>query len=311
MEALDIIDEYEIDYLLAVGGGSVVDASKFIAAAAFYEGNDPWDILAQGDEIYDAMQLGVVLTLPATGSEANGSSVISRLEYKEKLAFGSPFLYPQFSVLDPTVIESLPAIQVSNGVVDAFVHVLEQYLTYPVNAKVQDRVAEGVLLTLIEEGPKVLADQTNYDACANFMWSATMALNGVISAGQPQDWSTHQIGHEITALHKVDHAQTLAVVLPGMMKVMAEPKKDKIIQFAERVWGIKHTTDQETIDAAIQATIKFFESMGLKTRLKDYGIPVTSIDVIAERMEARGYVHIGESRLVGVEEIRKVLEARN
>lgn len=311
LEALDVVNEYDIDYLLAVGGGSVVDATKFIAAAAVYEGTDPWDLLAMSEEVYDALPVGVVLTLPATGSESNGSSVISRLEYKQKLAFGSPVLLPQFAVLDPTVIESLPKIQVSNGVVDAFVHVLEQYLTYPVKAKVQDRVAEGVLLTLIEDGPKVLKDQTDYDAGANLMWSATMALNGVIAAGVPQDWSTHQIGHEITALYKVDHAQTLAVVLPGMMKVMKESKREKIIQYAERVWGISYTNDNETIDKAIKATLDFFESMGLKTRLKDYGIPVTAIDIIVERMEERGSVNIGEHKMVGVDEIRKILEYRN
>jgi NADP-dependent alcohol dehydrogenase len=311
MKALEIIEENEIDFLLAVGGGSVVDAAKFIAAAAFFEGNDPWDILALNDEVFDAIPLGVVLTLPATGTEMNGNSVISRTEYKEKLAFTSPFVLPLFSVLDPQVIESLPKIQVGNGVVDAFVHVIEQYLTYPVDAKIQDRIAEGILLTLIEEGPKVLADQTNYDAGANIMWSSTMALNGLIGSGVPQDWTTHMIGHEITALHMVDHAQTLAIVLPGVMHVMKESKKDKIIQYAKRIWSIENNDEQKTIKEAIDRTIEFFESMGLKTRLKDYGIHVNSIDKIVDRMEARGDINIGEHKLVGIDEIRKVLDYRN
>jgi NADP-dependent alcohol dehydrogenase len=310
MDAIDMIKELNIDFLLAVGGGSVVDAAKFIAAAAFYVGGDPWDILAHNEEVVEALPIGVVLTLPATGTEMNANSVISRVKYKEKLAFSSEAVLPVFSVLDPQVIATLPARQIGNGVVDAFVHVIEQYLTYPVNAKIQDRIAEGVMLTLIEEGPKVLANPTDYDACANFMWSATMALNGIIAAGVPQDWTTHNIGHEITALHGVDHARTLAVVLPGVMKVMRESKQEKLLQYAERVWGINGKTTNETIDLAIQQTIAFFEQMGLKTRLKDYGIPSTTIDTIVDRMEARGSVDLGENKLIGIEEIRKILEVR-
>lgn len=310
LEALDVIDENEIDFLLAVGGGSVIDATKFIAAAAFYEGEDLWDILAHSEEILEALPIGTVLTLPATGSEMNGNAVISRLEYKEKLAFSSTEVTPLFSVLDPQVVESLPKRQIENGIVDAFVHVIEQYLTYPVEAKVQDRMAEGIMLTLIEEGPKVLADSSNYDAAANFMWSATMALNGLIGSGVPQDWSTHGIGHEITALHGIDHARTLAIVLPGTMKVMKESKKDKIVQYAQRIWGITGNSDDEIVDAAIKKTVEFFESMGIKTRLRDYNIPVTIADEVADRMEQRGDVNIGENKLVGTDEIRKILEGR-
>jgi NADP-dependent alcohol dehydrogenase len=310
MKALDVIDEYEIDFLLAVGGGSVIDATKFIAAAAFFEGEDPWDILSRSEEVAEAMPLGVVLTLPATGSEMNGNAVISRVEYKEKLSFTSLEVMPQFSVLDPQVVESLPKRQIANGVVDAFVHVIEQYLTYPVNAKVQDRMAEGIMLTLVEEGPKVLADPTDYDSASNYMWSATMALNYLIGSGVPQDWSTHNIGHEITALYGLDHAQTLAIVLPGTMKVMQESKKDKILQYAKRVWGLNSGDESETISAAIKKTVDFFEMMGIKTRLRDYNIPVTVADEVADRMEQRGDVNIGENKLVGTDEIRKILESR-
>jgi NADP-dependent alcohol dehydrogenase len=310
MKVLDVIEEYDIDFLLAVGGGSVVDAAKFIAAAYCYQGIDPWDILAHNEEVAEALPIGVVLTLPATGTEMNGNSVISRLETKEKLAFYSPEVLPQFSVLDPEVVESLPKRQIGNGVVDAFVHVIEQYLTYPVNAKLQDRIAESIMLTLIEEGPKVLNNPANYDACANFMWASTMALNGLIKSGVPEDWTTHMIGHEITALHGIDHARTLAIVLPGVMNIMREPKKLKIVQYAQRVWGIDENDENKTIDLAIKKTIEFFESMGLLTHLRDYKIPITTIDEIVERMEERGDVNIGENKLIGIIEIKKILEDR-
>jgi len=251
-----------------------------------------------------------VLTLPATGTEMNGNSVISRLEYKEKLAFSSPLVLPQFSVLDPVVVATLPQRQIGNGIVDAFVHVIEQYLTYPVDAKVQDRIAEGVMLTLVEEGQKVMKNPSDYPAAANFMWAATMALNGVIAVGVPQDWTTHNIGHEITALHGIDHARTLAIVLPGVMNVMRESKKAKIIQYGQRVWGINEVNENKAIDLAIAKTVAFFESMGLQTRMLDYKISLVTIEEIVERMEERGTVNIGENKLVGIEEIRKILKDR-
>jgi NADP-dependent alcohol dehydrogenase len=310
MKALEVIEENNIDFLLAVGGGSVVDGAKFIAAAYYYQGLDPWDILAHNEEVVDALPLGVVLTLPATGTEMNGNSVISRLEYKEKLAFSSPLVLPQFSVLDPVVVATLPQRQIGNGVVDAFVHVIEQYLTYPVDAKVQDRISEGVMLTLVEEGPKVMKNPADYQAASNFMWAATMALNGIVAVGVPQDWTTHNIGHEITALHGIDHARTLAIVLPGVMNVMRESKKAKIIQYGQRVWGINEADEDKAIDLAIAKTVAFFESMGLQTRMLDYKISVVTIEEIVERMEERGTVNIGENKLVGIDEIRKILKDR-
>lgn len=310
MKAVDMVNEYEIDFLLAVGGGSVIDATKFIAVAALFEGEDPWDILAHSEEVFDALPIGVVLTLPATGTEMNGNAVISRLEYKLKLSFKSPLVLPLFSVLDPEVIASLPKRQIANGVADAFVHVIEQYLTYPVNAKLQDRFAESIMLTLIEEGPKVLANPADYQAGANFMWCATMALNGLISCGVPEDWTSHQIGHELTALHGIDHARSLAIVLPGVMKVMKESKKNKIIQYGKRVWGINETDNDKIIDEAINKTVEFFESLDIKTRLIDYKISVTTIDDIIERMEERGEINIGENSLVGIDEIGKILRSR-
>ncbi|NQU84519.1 MAG: iron-containing alcohol dehydrogenase, partial [Mariniphaga sp.] len=210
MKVVDLIKAEKVNFLLSVGGGSVLDATKFIAAAVKYEGDDAWDILAKGAEVKEAMPLADVLTLPATGSEMNGNSVISRVSTQEKLAFGSPKVMPVFSILDPETIFSLPDRQVANGVVDAFVHVIEQYLTFPVNSPIQDRFAESILKTLVEEGPKILSNRTDYDSAANFMWSATVALNGLIGSGVPQDWATHMIGHELTAYHGIDHARTLA-----------------------------------------------------------------------------------------------------
>ncbi|VFN01451.1 MAG: NADP-dependent alcohol dehydrogenase [Candidatus Kentron sp. G] len=237
MEAVGIVQDKGIDFILAAGGGSVIDAAKFIAAAAKFSDGDPWRILT-GAPVHDALPLGVILTLPATGSEMNPNAVISRKSSTDKLDFGSSLLYPEFSVLDPTTTYSLPPEQTANGVVDAFVHVMEQYLTFPVNAPLQDRMAEGILSTLIEEGPKALEHPKDYDIRANVMWSATLALNELIAQGVPEDWSTHLIGHQITALHGLDHARTLAIVLPAVMQIERDKKREKILQYAQRVWGI-------------------------------------------------------------------------
>lgn len=311
MKAVEVVKNEKIDYLLAVGGGSVLDGTKFIAAAALYEGDDPWDICAKRSEIIvtEALPIGAVITLPATGSEMNGNSVVTRVSTQEKLAFGSTAVMPQFSILDPEVIFSLPDRQVANGVVDAFVHVMEQYLTFPADAPLQDRFAEGILHTLIEEGPKVLADRKNYEAAANFMWSATMALNGLIGMGVPQDWGTHMIGHELTAYHGIDHARTLAIVLPGMMHIRRKEKQDKILQYGERIWNISEGSVDERIDQTIQKTIAFFESVGIKTTLPDYEVPNSTIEKITNRFEERG-MKIGEKADIGPKEIQAILEDR-
>ena len=259
-----------IGFLLAVGGGSVIDGTKFIAAAIPFEG-DPWTILSDNATVHKAIPAGNVLTLPATGSESNSGSVITRKATNDKLAFLSPEVCPRFTVLDPETTYSLPQGQSANGVVDAFVHVMEQYLTTRENAPIQDRYAEGLLLTLIEQGPAVLKQPNDYETRATIMWAANQALNGLIGLGVPHDWSTHMIGHEITALFGLDHAQTLAIVLPSVMHVMREEKASKLLQYADRVWAIKEGSDQEKMDSAISKTRKFFEQMGIKTRLSDYG----------------------------------------
>ncbi len=309
MQAVEVVKKENIDFLLSVGGGSVLDATKFIACAALYENGDPWDFLAKSGiiNVQKALPLGAILTLPATGSEMNGNSVITRVSTHEKKPFGSPLLLPKFSILDPECVFTLPDRQVSNGVVDAFVHVFEQYLTFNVNSPLQDRWAEGVLLTLIEEGPKVLANRKDYEAAANFMWSATMALNGIIAVGVPQDWSTHMIGHELTAFHGIDHARTLAIVLPGMMHIKRENKKDKILQYGERIWGITEGTDDEKIDAAIAKTVAFFESVGIPTKLPDYDVPVDTVTKITSRFET-SKMKLGEKADIDHTEVEAILE---
>ncbi|MDB4363571.1 iron-containing alcohol dehydrogenase, partial [Pseudomonadales bacterium] len=308
IRSLPVITDNNVDYLLAVGGGSVIDGAKFIAAAAQFDGADPWDIIAKRARITKALPLGVVLTLPATGSESNSNGVVTR--HGNKLPFGSKLLRPQFAVLDPQVTLSLSDRQIGNGIVDAFVHVMEQYLTYNVNGKVQDRFSEGLLLTLIEEGPKALDSATKDDleVRANAMWSATLALNGLIGAGVPQDWTAHMIGHELTGLYNIDHARTLSITLPAVMKVRREAKRDKLLQYAERVWHVVDGTEDQRIDTAIELTERFFKQMNVPTRLSDIDLDASHIDTILEKLQQHGLVALGEQREVTPEISRIILE---
>ncbi|MEN6532985.1 MAG: iron-containing alcohol dehydrogenase [Bryobacteraceae bacterium] len=307
MRAAELIRQAEVDFLLAVGGGSVLDGTKFIAVAACFKLGDPWDVPARGAEVEAALPLGCVLTLPATGSEMNNFAVITRESTREKLPFSTPHVYPQFSVLDPEVTFSLPARQITNGIVDAFAHTLEQYMTFPVNAPLQDRMAEAIFLTLIEEGPKTLADPTDYAARANLVWSATLALNGLIAVGVPQDWATHMIGHEITALYGLDHAQTLAIVAPSLLKVKSDNKRQKLLQFAERVWGIREGAPETRIEQAIEKTRAFFESVGAPTRLSAYGLSAEAATEVASRLEKRGWVGLGERQDITPAQVKQIL----
>lgn len=310
MKAVEVVKEKEIDFLLAVGGGSVIDGTKFVAAAACFVG-DPWDILlTRGDNVTQAMPFGSVLTLPATGSEMNCGSVITRAEKNAKLAFLSPHVFPVFSVLDPQKTLTLPEKQVANGIADAFVHVVEQYITYPSDAHVQDRYAESLMRILIEEGPKALQSPKDIDVRANLMWTATMALNGLIGAGVPQDWTTHMIGHELTALHGIDHAQTLAIVLPGLWTVCKKQKSAKLLQYAERVWDISEGSESQRIDAVIEKTEQFFQSLGIKTRLGDYGLGEGDVHAIVKQLEEHGMVKLGENGDVTPEVSTQILLAR-
>jgi NADP-dependent alcohol dehydrogenase len=307
MTAQQIIKQESIDYLLAVGGGSVIDGAKFIAAAALFEGDDPWHILSQQKTFSKALPLGAILTLPATGSESNGNSVVTR--DGNKLPFSSPLVRPKFAVLDPSVTLSLSDRQVSNGVVDAFAHIMEQYLTYNVNGKVQDRFSEGLLQTLIEEGPKALSEDTKEDLeiRANIMWSATLALNGLIGAGVPQDWSTHMIGHELTGQFSIDHARTLSIVLPAVMKVKREQKREKLLQYAARVWQLKTGSDDERIDQAIELTEQFFKKMQVPTRLSDINLSLDDIDLLINKLQQHGMTSLGEHGDINLSVSREIL----
>ncbi len=309
MDAVVQVRRENLDFLIAVGGGSVIDGTKFIAAAAPFLG-DPWEILMTGGQrISQAIPFGCVLTLPATGSEMNRHSVITRKSLQAKLSFSHNLVYPHFSILDPTKTYTLPPRQIANGVVDAFVHVIEQYLTYPSNAPVQDRFAEGLLLTLIEIGYRALQTPVDYDVRANLMWTATMALNGLIGAGVPQDWATHMVGHELTALYGLDHAQTLAIVLPAMLDQRRDSKRAKLLQYADRVWGIRTGSDDQRIDAAIERTRHFFESLNVKTRLSDYELAGDAVAQVLTQLENHGMTRLGEHEDVDLAMSRRILEA--
>ncbi|WP_272692292.1 iron-containing alcohol dehydrogenase [Providencia sp. PROV164] len=309
IKAVDKIEKEGFDFLLAVGGGSVIDGVKFVAAAVNYSG-DKWEVVTnRGSTIKTALPFGTVLTLPATGSEMNKGSVITREELHSKLAFMSDYVFPQFSILDPVKTFTLPPRQVSNGVVDAFVHIVEQYLTYPVNAKVQDSFAEGLLKTLIDIGPKALETPHDYDIRANLMWVATLALNGLIGVGVPQDWSTHMLGHEITVLYGLDHAQTLAIVLPSMLLEKLPQKQEKLAQYAENVWGVTAGSQSEKAIKAIELTRAFFEKMQVGTRFSDYQLTQDVIEPLVNSLKAHDMVKLGEHQDITLDVSRRVYTA--
>ncbi len=311
MKAVEVVRNEGIDFIMAIGGGSVLDGTKFICLAAHYKGEGS-DLLKLGfapvtsKMVEKVVPFGAVLTLPATGSEMNDGAVIS---YNHgKFVVMSEMAFPEFSILDPTYTYTLPKIQVSNGIVDAFVHTTEQYITFPVDAKIQDRMAESILQTLIEIGKTNVEEPENYDARANLVWSATMALNGLIGLGVPQDWTTHMIGHELTALFGIDHGQTLAIIYPAVLYVQRKQKHAKILQYAERVWNITSGSDDEKIDLAIQKTIDFFESLGIKTRLSQYGVTADRIKDVVENLKVHGLTALSETRDITLEVSQRILE---
>lgn len=308
MRAVEQVRREKLDFLLAVGGGSVIDGAKFVAAAADHEG-DPWNIMETGGaSVTGALPFGTVLTLPATGSEMNNGSVVTLKATQTKLPFRSVHVFPQFSVLDPTKTYTLPEKQVANGLVDAFVHITEQYLTYPVQALAQDRFAEGLLQTLVEIAPQAIAAPEDYATRSNLMWTASLALNGLIGAGVPQDWATHMIGHELTALYDIDHARTLAIVLPAVLDIQRDKKRAKLLQYGERVWGITAGNEEQRIDAAIDATRHFFEGLGIPTRLSAYGLGMAAVNDVVGQLGAHGMNRLGEHGDVDLALSRAILE---
>lgn len=306
MQAVKLGREKKIDFILAVGGGSVVDGSKFIAAAIPYEGDEPWDLVSKHVRVGTTVPLATVITLPATGSEMNCGAVISRKSTMEKLVLSTPLNFPKFSILDPEVTFSLPRTQIAAGLIDTFIHTMEQYLTFPVDAKLMDRWAEGILQTVIETAPRAMDVRPDYDTMANYMLTATMALNDFIAMGVPQDWATHMIGHEITAFTEITHGYTLAIVFPQLLRVMKDEKRDKILQYGARVWGITVGSVDERIDAIIDRTEMFFRSLGVKTKLSDYGVCEDIIAKIVTRFELRGTV-LGENKTITPEKVEKIL----
>ena len=308
MKAVDLVRAEKIDFLLAVGGGSVIDGTKFIALASYYEG-DGLDLLRDRSitaNLKQALPLAAVLTLAATGSEMNRGGVVS--SPIGKLGFGNDLVFPKFSLVDPSLTFTLPETQVANGIVDTFVHVMEQYMTYPAEGRFQDRTSEGILKTLIEIGRATIDNPTDYDLRANLVWCATMGLNGLIGAGVPQDWATHRIGHELTALFGIDHAKTLAIIMPSLWNIMRETKREKLLQYGERVLNITTGSEENRIDQIIETTRQFFESLGIKTRLSDYGIGADQIDSILAALESHHMTSLGERGEITLEISRKILE---
>lgn len=309
MDALKIVKAEKITFMLAVGGGSVIDGTKFLSSAALYEGDSPWDILKNSIRTEKGLPFSTVLTLPATGSEMNSGAVITRKKTQEKLGMGGPGLFPQFSILDPEVVKSIPQRQLANGITDAFTHVLEQYMTYPTAAALQDRFAESIMQTLIEVAPVITNDPSNYDAAANFMWCCTMALNGLIQKGVPTDWAVHAMGHELTAQFGIDHARTLAVIAPSHYRYNLESKREKLAQYGKRVWGITESDTDAIAKAAIYKTEEFFKSLGIDIRLSDYTADYRgTAERISKRFTERGWTGIGEHKRLSPADVEKIVE---
>lgn len=311
MKAVEIIRNEKITFILAVGGGSVIDGVKFISGAVNFEG-DAVEILKKRvlfKDVSKVIPFGTVLTLPATGSEMNSGAVVTIEATQEKLTLGGSALFPKFSICDPTVVASLPKRQLENGVVDAFTHVMEQYLTYPHEALLQDRFAESILQTLIEIGPDVVQNPSDYKLASNFMWCATMALNGLIQKGVPSDWATHMIGHELTALYEIDHARTLAIIGPNLYRTMFETKKEKLAQYGERVWNVEGNSIEEKATQAIEKTVEFLHKMGMETKLSNYTSDYEkTADFIVNRFEERGWKAMGEKQNITLEKVRQIVE---
>ncbi len=311
MKAVQIIREQKITFILAVGGGSVIDGVKFISAAVNFEG-DATEILKKRilfTDVTKVIPFGTVLTLPATGSEMNSGAVVTIGATQEKLTLGGSALFPKFSIVDPTVIVSLPKRQLQNGVIDAFTHVMEQYMTYKHDALLQDRLAESILKTLIEVGPSVVENPSDYKLASNFVWSATMALNGLIQKGVPSDWATHMIGHELTALYEIDHARTLAIIGPNLYRVLFETKKEKLAQYGQRVWNLTGDSTDVIASQAIEKTVEFFHTMGMKTKLSENTENYKeTADFIVNRFEERGWLALGEKQNITLEKVREIVE---
>lgn len=303
-KAVAIVKEQEIDFILAVGGGSVIDGSKYVAASAHYQG-DGWDILVGKHQVTSATPLGAVLTLPATGSESNSGAVITKAETQDKLAFLSPYVQPKFAVMDPDVMKTLPEKQLLNGIVDAWVHVCEQYITRPAGAMVQDAYAEALLKTLKNLGDR-FAERDSDEWRANLMWAANQALNGLIGSGVPQDWATHMVGHELTALWGVDHARSLAIVQPSLLRNQIEYKRAKLEQMGREVFGLEN--GEQLAERTIDAIEAFYHSLDVSTKLTEHKeSKEEAIEAVVTQLTNHGMVALTENQSVTPEQVRKIL----
>ncbi|MDG1331690.1 MAG: iron-containing alcohol dehydrogenase [Crocinitomicaceae bacterium] len=310
IKARDLCRTESIDFVLAVGGGSVIDGVKFISGAVPYNG-DPWEVLdkKEGCNFTEAIPFGTVLTLPATGSEANSGAVINRSEFEQKRVMGGPMFFPKFSFCDPTQVATLPKRQLANGIVDAYMHTVEQYLTYPSGNLLQERQAEAILATLIEIGPKVIENPSDYTLASNLMWCATHALNGNLRCGVPTDWATHMIGHELTAFYGIDHARTLAIIAPRLYEAMFNDKKEKLAQYGKRIWNLSGSEDEIALKA-IEATEEFFQSLGIDTHISDYTENHAGVETrVREVFEERGWTAMGERQAIDPSKVEEIVAA--
>jgi NADP-dependent alcohol dehydrogenase len=308
MRAVEYIRTHDIGFMLAVGGGSVIDGTKFISGAVGYDG-DPWEVLLRtpGKVFTTAVPFGCILTLPATGSESNSGAVISRSSLKEKRTMGGPLYFPKFALLDPTFVATLPKRQLANGVIDAFTHTMEQYLTFPSDNFLQERYAEGILSTLIEIGPGVVENPSDYKLAANLMWCANQALNGLLRCGVVTDWATHMIGHELTALHGIDHAQTLAIIAPRLYELKFDNKMAKLAQYGRRVWNLSGD-DRSVAREAIVKTEDFFHALGVKTRISAYTQDYDKTPaIVKERFIERNWMGLGERQDLTPDEAEQIV----
>lgn len=308
MKAVELCRKEQIDFILAVGGGSVIDGIKFVAGAVNYNG-EPWDVLIRKDGCVfrSAVAFGTILTLPATGSESNSGAVISNSRLQEKRTMGGPLFFPKFSILDPTLLSTVPPRQVANGIADAYMHTLEQYLTVPTTNYLQEYEAEAVLKTLIKIAPGVIKDPSDYDLAANLYYCANHALNGNLKNGVPTDWSTHMIGHELTALYGIDHARTLAIICPRLYEHTFDRKKEKLERYAKEVWNI---TGGNAAREAIEKTESFFQSLGIETRLSAYTQDYEKApQIVKDRFIERNWNYLGENQLITPEDAYEIVRS--
>lgn len=304
-KAVEIVKAQDVDFILAVGGGSVIDGSKYVAAASKYDG-DGWDILIGQHQVEEALPLAAILTLPATGSESNMGAVITKAETQDKLPFMSPAVQPKFAVLDPDVMKTLPERQLINGIVDAWVHVCEQYLTLPTGAMVQDGYAETLLKTLKALGEQ-FAERDDDKWRANLMWSANQALNGLIGSGVPHDWATHMIGHELTAVWGVDHARSLAIIQPSLLRNQMKSKRAKLEQMGRNVFALEASDD--LAERTVQLIEDFYHQLGVATKLENYGDNrQQAIDTVIEQLEKHGMTVLGENQAIDLATSREILD---